>query len=372
MTIANGERATAIDAFAGCGGLSLGLRRAGFDVRVAFDNNRFAAATYRRNIGGVFLQVDARKLAADELLAAARLKAGECALLAGGPPCQGFSVQRRDPHGDDRNGLLAEFLRFVADIRPALFVMENVQGLKGTRSGAYFRAFLQRAQELGYLCQWRVLDAVDYGVPQSRRRLFVVGERETVTGPHFDFPAPTHASSDRLAVRDAIGDLPPPPPDHAEHPDWPNHRQTRMSALNLRRISFVPQGGGWQNIPEHLRAECHSPGAERIGHRYVYGRMDWGEPAPTITARFDSFTRGKFAHPRADRTITLREGARLQTFSDSFVFEGPQEEVASQIGNAVPPRLAEALGRALLDALARRERNALGVEREHQLALPLR
>jgi DNA (cytosine-5)-methyltransferase 1 len=127
-----------------------------------------------------------------------------------------------------------------------------------------------------------------------------------------------------------------------------------MSKRNLLRISHVPQGGGWEHIPPDLRVPCHEPGADRIGHRYVYGRLHWEKPAATITAKFDSFTRGKFGHPLEDRSLTLREGARLQSFPDEFVFCGPKEEVAAQIGNAIPPLLARALGTAILEALAAR------------------
>src|SRR5262249_30219412 len=152
-------------------------------------------------------------------------------------------------------------------------------------------------------------------------------------------------------VRTALAGLPEPPADGSA-PDGPaHHRRTRLSALNRERLRHVPPGGGMQDIPPHLRVRCHRDGPVRIGHRYVYGRLHPDEPAATLTARFDSFTRGKFAHPWADRNLTLREGARLQTFPDDFVFEGNQEEIAAQIGNAVPPLLAEALGAALWRAL---------------------
>lgn len=344
----------AMDVFAGCGGLSLGLVRSGFDVRVAVDNNRYAVATHRKNLSSHVIEGDVHKLKIEDLLRVASLGRGECALLVGGPPCQGFSVQRRNPVGDPRNDLIFEFLRLVEGVRPAFFLMENVQGLKGGRSGQYWKSFLTRAARLGYYCQWRILDAVEYRVPQFRRRLFVIGEFGGFDSPHFVFPESTSPHEQWRTVRDAIGDLPSPPKDFMEHSQWANHRRTRMSPLNIRRISFVPEGGGWEHIPERLRLPCHQPGAARIGHRYVYGRMSWDKPAPSLTARFDSFTRGKFAHPSENRSITLREGARIQTFPDDFVFEGTQEEIASQIGNAVPPILAQVLGRALLEAYIRR------------------
>lgn len=144
---------------------------------------------------------------------------------------------------------------------------------------------------------------------------------------------------------DAIGDLPSPPADGSEHPIVPNHyREARLSALNKERIRHVPQGGGRLDLPAHLQLACHQ-GSHR--HLDTYGRLAWDQPSVTITARFDSFTRGRFGHPVEDRSLTLREGARIQGFPDEFVFLGNREECARMIGNAVPPPLAEALGRSL-------------------------
>src|SRR6185436_18146634 len=131
------------------------------------------------------------------------------------------------------------------------------------------------------------------------------------------------------------------------------HRRTRLSALNLARLQHIPPGGGMEDLPIQLRADCHRDGPDKIGHRKVYGRLDPEAPAATITARFDSFTRGRFAHPFEDRNITLREGARLQTFPDTFAFKGTQEEIAALIGNSVPPRLAKEVGTALAAFLRR-------------------
>jgi DNA (cytosine-5)-methyltransferase 1 len=125
----------------------------------------------------------------------------------------------------------------------------------------------------------------------------------------------------------------------------------KLSQRNVERLRHIPPGGGFENLPVELRVDCHKGGADKIGHRNVYGRLSPDQPANTITARFDSFTRGKFAHPFEDRNITLREGARLQTFDDGFTFEGSQEDIAAQIGNAVPPRLSTVIGKALMENL---------------------
>ena len=150
--------------------------------------------------------------------------------------------------------------------------------------------------------------------------------------------------------RDALAGLPPPLADFTEHPQYHNHLRVKMSERNIERIRFVPEGGGRLDIPEELQLNCHRGAAHR--HLDVFGRMRWDEPGPTITAMFDNFTRGRFAHPSEDRSITGREGARLQSFPDWFKFKGPKKDVARQIGNAVPPQLAEALGRELIHACA--------------------
>jgi DNA (cytosine-5)-methyltransferase 1 len=347
-----------IDAFSGAGGLSFGLAAAGLDVAVAFDSNPHAVETYGVNFRHRILRVDARKLSAADLLRTGEIIREDVLLLAGGPPCQGFSVQRRGEDRDDRNDLIFEFLRLILELHPPFFLMENVPGLKNRRGEAYLTGFIDRVRRLGYVVHKETLNAADYGVPQIRKRLFVVGELAEGLGA-FRFPRPSHSEETWVTVGMALKDLPSPPADYSPHPTIANHQKSRMSRLNLFRISHVPQGGGWEHIPQQLRVPCHGPGAAKIGHRYVYGRLDWEKPSATITAKFDSFTRGKFAHPLEDRSLTLREGARLQCFPDDFVFHGPKEEIAAQIGNAVPPPLARALGTAILEAYE--ARNGRGV-----------
>jgi DNA (cytosine-5)-methyltransferase 1 len=361
------EPRRAIDAFSGAGGLSLGLAGAGLAVAVAFDNNLYAVETYRTNFRHPILHADARKLSAADLLRAGGITREDVLLLAGGPPCQGFSVQRRGEDRDDRNDLIFEFLRLILELRPPFFLMENVPGLKNRRGEAYLAEFIDRVRRSGYVVHEATLNAADYGVPQIRKRLFVVGELAEALGA-FRFPRPSHSDETSVTVGMALKDLPSPPADYSPHPAIANHQKSRMSELNLLRIWHVPQGGGWEHIPQELRVPCHEPGAAKIGHRYVYGRLDWEKPAATITAKFDSFTRGKFAHPLEDRSVTLREGARLQSFADDFVFRGPKEEIAAQIGNAVPPLLARALGTAILEAYAARNGRRV-LESSGQIAL---
>jgi DNA (cytosine-5)-methyltransferase 1 len=187
-------------------------------------------------------------------------------------------------------------------------------------------------------------------VPQVRKRFFVVGWSDKAS---VDFAFLIPSADKRLTVREAFGSLVEPPEDHSPAPGDPLHRRTRMSALNATRLRHIPPGGGFEDLPVALRVNCHKQGAAKIGHRNVYGRLALDEPASTITARFDSFTRGRFAHPSEHRNITLREGARLQGFADEHRFVGTQEEMAALIGNAVPPPLAYAVGCAAFDYLDR-------------------
>ena len=344
---------TAIDLFAGAGGLSLGLRRAGFEVRAAADNDRFAVETYRKNLGDHVLQCDLSTVEPSALLELAHLASGECDLLAGGPPCQGFSVQRRGADDDPRNSLVLHYFRMVESIKPRFFLMENVSGLMSKRGKVFLDEVMRRAAKLGYHLHLKKLDAVEFGVPQSRVRVILVGEYiGHADSPTFSFPAGTAGPA--RTVRDAIADLPTPPADGTSHPLFANHaREARLSALNLERLRHIPPGGGREDLPQYLQLPCHR---NNPGHRHldVYGRLSWDKPCGTITARFDSFTRGRFAHPEDHRSLTLREGARLQTFPDDFVFIGNREAGAKQIGNAVPPLLAMLLGRSILEALRQR------------------
>jgi DNA (cytosine-5)-methyltransferase 1 len=345
----------AVESFCGAGGLSLGLRRSGFVVTAAFDIDQTAVATYRRNLDDHAFVADIRGVKSERFAAARGPVWERYGLVAGGPPCQGFSVQRRDGEEDPRNSLPAAFLRLITALQPPFFLFENVPGIRRRHGEAILQAFLEDARKGGYVCHAQVLNAVRHGVPQIRKRLFVVGELSPCGSTWFEFPPPTtDENSESMKVRTALEGLPEPPEDQSDHATIPNHRRTRLSEENARRLALIPQGGGMQDLPEEMRVRCHRAGADRIGHRFVYGRLHWDRPACTITARFDSFTRGKFAHPLKNRNITLREGARLQTFPDDFVFEGTQEEIAAQIGNAIPPELGRVLGLAIIDAMTRR------------------
>lgn len=340
---------TAIDLFCGAGGLSLGLGQAGFSVVAAIDNSRVATQTYAASLGPHVDAAEIEEVSASDLLSRAGLSRGECTLLAGGPPCQGFSLQRRGAREDPRNALVLQFIRLIEDIRPRFFLMENVGALLSKHGEPFLQEFSARAAKHKYIIHTGVLNAADFGVPQIRKRAFLVGEYAPSSKSNFKFPKKTIVGTPRT-VRDAIGNLPSPPDDGTSHPSFPNHyREKRLAAINVERIRHVPQGGGRDHLPDHLQLACH---VNNPGHRHkdVYGRLAWDQPSVTLTAGFDSFTRGRFAHPIEHRSLTIREGARIQTFPDSFIFAGNREEGARQVGNAVPPMLARALGKAILKA----------------------
>ena len=335
----------AVDAFCGAGGLSLGLTNAGFDVRYAFDNDAWAITTYVKNLGDHAECVDALGLTGSAVLDKAGVT--ELDLLAGGPPCQGFSKQKRGAHfGDKRNALVIEYLRLVEEIKPKAFLLENVPMMAQIR-GAHLVDRFHSLDE--YELTGHHYVAANYGVAQTRQRFMLVGIRKDQRG---SFVVPPPVSPVWPTVGDVIGDLPEPPANYAEHPDFPNHQAARVTVANIERFSFVPQGGGWQDIPFDRRLPCHQVvDVTKGGWPDVYGRLKWDGQCPTITGGFDSFTRGRYGHPLRDRPLTPREAARLQGFPDTFAFEGTRYDVRHQIGNAVPVPLAAAVGGSILAAL---------------------
>lgn len=345
------KRPTAIDAFCGAGGMSLGLRDAGFHIVSAFDVDPQAVETHSSNLDGVAFTGDAVSLSGRDLLRRADLRDGELTLLCGGPPCQGFSRQRKGAEDglDPRNSLVLHFSRLVEEMLPEFFFFENVDLVGGRRGASIMETLTMDLEHLGY----RVLSSEHssdwYGVPQTRRRFVVVGQ---MRGAAFLWPERLDVTP---TVRDAIGDLPSPPEDGSDHPDFVNHRRAAVTPINVERFSHVPQGGGWRDIPEEIMLPCHRRilDAGKVSGMWpdVYGRLEWDRPAPTITAGFDSFTRGRYGHPSEDRPLTPREAARLQGFPDWFEFHGNRAAIRKQIGNAVPPPLAEAIGRSIIKSL---------------------
>nr|WP_197064339.1 DNA cytosine methyltransferase [Methylobacterium sp. ZNC0032] len=340
-------RFTSIESFCGAGGMSLGLQQAGFEVTLAFDVVPAHIRTHNHNLGLHGHVMDAAKVSGAELLAISGLAKGELDLFSGGPPCQGFSKQRRGGHllDDPRNRLVIDFARITNEMMPKAFLFENV-AIFGQKRG---RPFIKEIAELltDYEIHTFQIDGTDFGLAQARTRFLMIGIRSDINGiPQLEL------SNTRPSIKSVIGDLPSPPSDFTEHPDVPNHIQCKITQLNRERFSHVPQGGGWQDIPWDLRLPCHKvTDVRKGGWPDVYGRLAWNGVCPTITVGFDSFTRGRYGHPVEHRAITPREAARLQGFPDSFEFLGNRMDVRTQIGNAVPPPIAKAAGLAIIRAL---------------------
>ncbi len=343
-----------VDCFSGAGGLALGLSNAGIEPLLSFDNDRHCIDSFEMNakyFKHPALCEGIEDMLGGRLLDLAGVEKGELFLLAGGPPCQGFSVQRIGEDNDPRNLLVLQYAQLIEEVMPRYFLMENVSGIRGKRGKTVLAELERRLTAAGYQLHEKLLNAQDYGVPQRRKRFVVVGERRDNGPCCYEFPKP---SAECHTVRDAIGSLPEPPQDGSPHPDYPLHRRDRLSDLNKKRLAALKEGQGRDSLPEELLADCHKVSSSVIGHRNVYGRMSWDEVAPTITARFDSFTRGQFGHPEQLRSISLLEGALLQTFPPDFAFAGNKVEIARQIGNAVPPVLAEVIGRSLIECEQRK------------------
>lgn len=337
----------ALDLFCGAGGLSLGLVQAGVDVLAGIDAWPTAIDTYRRNFEHSGILANIAELTTADLRRHLDDPLDDLTVVAGGPPCQGFSIQRIGHDHDVRNRLILEFGRLATSLAPQYIVMENVLGLTGGRGLSVLNQLREDLRGSGYISDVVVVNALDYGVPQNRRRVLVLARQpnapELKVGPR--------RPGTMRTVWDSIGDLPAPAAPGSVEADDPLHVESRLSNLNRYRLQHIPPGGGFEDLPLELRVDCHKGGAARIGHRGVYGRLDADQPAGTITARFDSFTRGRFAHPFEHRNVTLREGARLQGFPDTFRFTGNREEVAALIGNAIPPPLARRIGDALMRAV---------------------
>ncbi len=339
---------TAIDLFCGAGGLSEGFRQAGFRVLVGNDVDPFARETFEAtHPEATFLHGPIEKLEAADFLRAAKIRKGELDCLIGGPPCQAFSVynHQRGMH-DKRSHLFREYLRIVKGLAPKWVVMENVTGITSVGDGRAVREIVAGLEELGYAVEMRVLKAEQYGVPQERRRIFFVGNR---LGIPVRFPEPTHGTKGRpfVTVGDALDGLPRLA--NGESSDKAkNHEAPQLAPVNLERMKFIPQGGSWRDLPMRLLPDGMKR-AKRSDHTKRYGRLSKRGLASTILTKCDLHW-GAFIHPDQDRTITVREAARLQTFPDSFVFQGPRTEQYIQVGNAVPPLLGRRVAEALLAA----------------------
>ncbi|HYE11110.1 MAG TPA: DNA cytosine methyltransferase [Patescibacteria group bacterium] len=343
----NSLKFTCIETFCGAGGLGYGLKKAGFELLWAFDIDPMAIETYTKNVSTKASVADATKLTAEELINLAGIKKRELTLLSGGPPCQGFSRQNKNGEkGDKRNRLVVKYIRLVQNIEPMFFLMENVDTFQKKRGKVYLD-LLQKSLSNLYDMHKYEINCADYGVPQIRKRSIIIGVRKDI-GIEYTLPRPTHKQENWVTVGQALKLLPEPPPDGSEHTDIPNHCISKISEENKERISYVPQGSGRKCIPRRLQLPCHK---KSNGWPDVFGRIAVDRPAPTITGGFDSFTRGKYAHPYEDRPITPKEAAILQSFDRMFRFYGNKGDIRRQIGNAVPPLIGEVLGKSIINSI---------------------
>lgn len=360
----------AVDLFSGAGGLTLGLKRAGFRVAAAVEIEGHAFATYKTNHPEVrAIKQDVRTVKGRHLRA---LAGGEVDLLAGCPPCQGFSsLTNTSSKRDPRNDLVLEMARLVKEIRPRAVMMENVPGL-ADRGKRLFNRFLKTLEALNYRYTWDVLQVADYGVPQNRRRLVLFAGR----GFALALPNPTHHRIGEgglhrwKTLRDVISNMGPTtfleksPKASGPLPlSW--HVVRHLSPMNIARLRKTRPGTSRAKLPKSLRPDCHK--AADTGYSNVYGRMSWDQLPATITAGCTTLSKGRFGHPSELRTISLREAARIQTFPDDYVFDTPYMEYAcGMVGNALPCDFAETLAASLaLQLPAKKNRSDVRANARH-------
>ncbi|WP_298910089.1 DNA cytosine methyltransferase [uncultured Aliiroseovarius sp.] len=366
--------AKTIDLFSGAGGFTEGLRKAGYSTLLANDFDEMACKTFTHNHPNVpSICRDIAKLPVEEILERTGLSNGELDLVVGGPPCQGFSLAGRRMVDDPRNKMFLEFVRVVNGLKPKAFVFENVSGILTMQKGEVVRAIVAAFERIGYSCEYRVLNSADYGVPQKRLRFILVGSRD---GKQIGFPRPSHFSSTcqgtlfqenlptHVTSWDALSDLPYIEQGQGEellthsgdyHNAYQeerrgsripgtifNHRATSHSERIIERYAAIPEGGDNSQVPDHLRTK-------KINVYKIHSDF----PARTVTCNH----RTDLLHPKVPRGTTVREAARLQSFDDDYQFFGNLTRKAKwvtqddQVGNAVPPLLARALGQHIKEVM---------------------
>ncbi|MBM0066768.1 DNA cytosine methyltransferase [Alkalicoccobacillus gibsonii] len=347
-----------IDLFSGVGGLSYGFKKAGYNILLSNEIDPVIAAAYKRNHENVqMINEDITKIE----LTSFKHFIGMTDVIVGGPPCQGFSQKgRRALLEDDRNYLFKHFYKMVEYIRPKYFLMENVPNILTANNKHFFNLIYELFYDLGYQMDSKTLNASDYGVPQSRRRAFIIGKFEGFLG----LPESNNSS---VTALEAISDLAflnsgegqeiqeyrlKPVNEYQrllrdDMSELRNHVATNHSSLAIERMKLIPKGKGREVLPkEHLTKSIYSG---------TWGRILEDKPSVTITTRFDTPSSGRFTHPYLNRAITVREAARLQSFPDSFIFYGPKTSQMKQVGNAVPPILAYEIAKAIRSDIMKKE-----------------
>lgn len=389
--MSDGSGPSVVDLFCGAGGLSEGLRQAGFYPRVGIDFDKHAAATYRHNHPGVpVIEKDISTVTGAEILELSGVDRID--LVAGGPSCQGFSTHGKRMQDDPRNFLFKHFVRLVDELRPRMFLMENVKGMLTYNKGAFRRQIEAAFEEIGYRTNFAQVVAADYGVPQLRHRILFMGTCDD--NIPLTFPQPTHGESAEglrpyVTVEQAIGDLPSIGKDYTRErrpyqtpPQGPYQVYCRsgaptevsmhvgrpLSAQASKLAKFIGQGEGLRAVPvNHLpdrfkRMRRISNGELRRDCTTLYHRLSTERPSYTITCNYKNVASGPFLHPNEDRSISHREAARFMSYPDRYEFVGAS--IPRQIGNSVPPLLAQAIGAHIIENL----RGDLRPEQHYQVA----
>ena len=347
----------AISLFAGAGGCSLGFEKSGFSIIKAFDNNKDAVNTYNLNFNGNKCEkIDLAKCNFEDIRKKLNLKPGELDIIIGGPPCQGFSTAGSRFWEDPRNKLISNYINALESFKPKWFFMENVEGLLTASKGMYIYETIKKMVDIGYNVAVEKVYAQEYGVPQRRKRVIILGNRE---GKDITFPQPlvkvggSIYRESEVTLRHAIKDL------ESKLGDIElDHVGKEDSETNKKRYSYLKPGQTMKDLPEYLqhdsfkkrsnrRVKDGTPSEKRGGAPSGIKRLSYDEPGLTIT----SGSIREFVHPTKDRTLTLRECARIQTFPDEFRFIGSEGAKATQIGNAIPPVLAEVFGKHIINLI---------------------
>jgi len=335
----------AVDLFCGVGGLTYGLNKSGIKVVAGVDVDERCKFAFEKNNGGLFINKSIKEISSKEIIKLYPSKGLK--VLVGCAPCQPFSKhtqKEKDRETKDDWGLLYHFFKLIEKVEPIVISMENVPQITKHK---VFSDFVEGLTSIKYSVNWQNVYCPDYGIPQNRTRLILlaskIGEIKLI--------APTHKPENYKTVKMAIGNLEPIEAGTSSKKDR-LHKSAALSKVNVKRIKKSVPGGSWRDWDEDLRADCHR---KETGNTYssVYARMEWDKPAPTITTQFFSFGTGRFGHPEQDRAISIREGAILQTFPSKYKFissTSPVEfkRLGRYIGNAVPVRLGEIIGKSII------------------------
>ncbi len=370
---------TAIDLFCGAGGFSVAAVNVGVKILAAIELDAIASQTYKTNLidktsSNINLfNTDIMKLEPEQVMKSINLEQGELDLILGGPPCQGFSSHRIKNAGvdDPRNALLIRYFDFVKCFKPKMFLVENVPGLLWERHKNYLDKFRALAEENSYtLFEPVKINACDYGVPQNRKRVFILGIRNDIIFHDLTWPPkPTHFENKEPYWKNASVVFEKPSDGHlnaiadaigleqaekikffdgiSEKDDSSNVHMQHSDSLT-ERFTMTPINGSREDIA--FRLPCHSNGY--VGHKDVYGRIRLGQPGPTITTGCINPSKGRFLHPWKNHGITVREAARFQTFPEDYVFCGGIMSQSKQVGNAVPVELGKVLLKECVDIIA--------------------